>query len=86
MSFYQPFAFRPPTKIACLLCDDLESGIVLSALMKGKTVLAAEDGFSKPDIAINSFLKDETDKIFNKLKNFGVVFCPTDQLNLVFQN
>lgn len=79
------FSFPTATKVARLLCDDLESGIVLSALMKGKTVLAAEDGFSKPDIAINSYLKDEIDKILHKLKKFGVIFCPTEQLNLIFQ-
>ncbi len=79
------FCFPTATKVTRLLCDDLESGIVLSALMKGKTVLAAEDGFSKPDIVMNSYLQNEIDKIIDKLKNFGVVFCPTGKLNKVFQ-
>ena len=80
------FGFPTEAKVANLLTDDLESGIVLSALMKGKKILAAEDGFSRPGIAVNSNLKKEIDKIFNKLKTFGMQFCPTDQLNTVFQN
>ncbi len=32
-------------KVASLTCDDLESGIVFSALARGKKVLAARDGF-----------------------------------------
>ena len=79
------FNFPAATKLAGLLCDNLESSIVFSALMKGKKILAAEDGFSWPDILINPNLKNEIDKIFNKLKIFGIVFCPTDQLNSVFQ-
>jgi hypothetical protein len=54
--------------------------------MKGKKILAAEDGFSRPGIAVNSNLIKEIDKIFNKLKMFGMQFCPTDQLSAVFQN
>ncbi len=80
------FAFPVAAKVASLLADDLESGIILSALMKGKKILAAEDGFSIPGIAVNSNLKKEIDKIFDKLKMFGMQFCPTDQLSTVFQN
>jgi hypothetical protein len=79
------FYFPTATKVARLLCDDLESGIVFSALMNGKKILAARDGFLRPDITINSNLKNEIDKIFDKLERFGMVFCPTDELYSVFK-
>jgi hypothetical protein len=80
------FGFPAAAKIANLLTDDPESSIVLSALMKNKKILAAEDGFSKPGITVNSYLKKEIDTIFNKLKTFGMIFCLTDQLSTVFKN
>jgi len=79
------FCFPTATKVGSLLCDDLESNIVFSALMTGKKILAARDGFLSPGITINSYLKNQIDKVFDKLENFGMVFCPTDELSSVFQ-
>lgn len=79
------FCCATAAKVANLCCDDFDSRLVFSALMKGKKILAARDGFSKPDISINSFLKEEIDKIFDKLKRFGMICCSTDKLSSIFQ-
>ncbi len=79
------FCCSTAAKVANLCCDDIESGLVFSALMKGKKILVARDGFSKPDISINAYLQGEIDKIFDKLERFGMIFCSTDNLSSVFQ-
>jgi hypothetical protein len=67
-------------KVANLTCDDSESGIVFSALLQGKKVLASNDGFLVCDILVNEKLKEEIEKILAKLETYGVTFCPTEQL------
>jgi glycosyltransferase involved in cell wall biosynthesis len=67
-------------KVANLTCDDSESSIVFSALLQGKKVLASNDGFLVCDILVNEKLKEEIEKILVKLENYGVTFCPTEQL------
>jgi glycosyltransferase involved in cell wall biosynthesis len=72
-------------KVANLTCDDQESGIVLSALLQGKKVLAADDGFLVCDILVNEKIREGIDYILKRLMDFGVVFCPTDLLNITFR-
>ena len=48
-------------------------------------VLAANDGFMLCDILVNEQLRQEIDQILNKLRGFGMVFCPTDQLYAAFE-
>ena len=79
------FCLKTAAKIASLICDDQESGIVFKALLQGKKVLAANDGFMVCDILVNEGLRTEVDQILKKLESFGMVFCPTDQLNATFK-
>ncbi len=79
------FCLKTAAKIASLICDDQESGIVFTALLQGKRVLAASDGFLVCDILANEALRSEIDQILRKLESFGMVFCPTDQLHSTFQ-
>jgi hypothetical protein len=59
---------------------------VFTALLQGKKVLAASDGFMLCDILVNEPLRQEIDRILKKLEGFGVIFCQTDQLHATFQN
>lgn len=79
------FCLKTAAKVASLICDDQESGIVFTALLQGKKILAANDGFMVCDILVNESLRKEIDQILKKLEGFGMVFCPTDQLNATFQ-
>ena len=79
------FCLKTAAKIASLICDDQESGIVFTALLQGKRVLAASDGFLVCDILANEALRGEIDQILRKLESFGMVFCPTDRLHSTFE-
>ena len=79
------FCLKTAAKVASLICDDQESGMVFTALLQGKKVLATDDGFLVCDILVNEHLRDAIDQILKKLKDFGMVFCPTDQLHATFQ-
>lgn len=79
------FCLKTGAKVASLICDDQESGIVFTALLQGKKILAARDGFLICDILVNDNLKQEIDRILEKLEGFGMVFCDTDQLYATFQ-
>jgi hypothetical protein len=72
-------------KVAGLTCDDQESRLVLSALLQGKKVLAARDGFLVCDLLANDRIREEIDRVLEKLEEFGVVFSPTPQLNESFR-
>ena len=79
------FCLKTAAKVASLICDDPESGIVFTALLQGKKVLAADDGFLVCDILANENLRNAIDQILKRLKDFGMVFCPTEQLHATFQ-
>jgi ethanolamine utilization protein len=79
------FCFKTAAKTAQLISEDQETAIVLSALMQGKPVLAARDGFTLLDSLSNKGIRDEIERILDKLKSYGMVFCETDQLAAVFQ-
>jgi len=72
-------------KVASLTCDDPESGIVFSALARGKKVLAARDGFMFWEFLDNGRLRDEIERILEKLAQFGIVFCNTEELSSTFE-
>ncbi len=78
------FCLKVAAKVAHFICDDLESNIVLSALLQGKKVLAARDGFLVCDMVVNNTLKKEIEQILGKLESFGIVFCVTEELSEVF--
>lgn len=80
------FCLRTAAKIASLTCDDQESAIVFKALLQGKKVLAANDGFMLCDILVNERLRQEIEQILKKLAGFGMTFCQTNQLHATFQN
>lgn len=80
------FCLKTAAKVASLICDDQESGIVFTALLQGKRILAANDGFLVCDILTNDALRGEIDQVLRKLESFGMVFCPTDRLHSTFQN
>lgn len=79
------FCLKTAAKVAGLICDDQESGIVFNALLQGKQILAANDGFQVYDVLANAALRGEIDLILNKLEGFGMVFCPTENLHSTFQ-
>ena len=78
------FCFKTAAKAARLISDDQESAIVFSALVQGKKVLAAQDGFGICDLLLNSGIRDEMDRILAKLQSFGMIFCDTGQLCTIF--
>ena len=80
------FCFKTAAKVAQLIGDDQESAIVISALVQGKKVLAAQDGFTVCDLLLNDGIRDEMDRILAKLEGFGMIFCETGQLCATFQN
>jgi hypothetical protein len=80
------FCLRTAAKVASLICDDQESNLVFTALLQGKKVLAANDGFMLCDILVNAQIRHEIDQILNKLGVFGMTFCQTDQLHATFQD
>ena len=80
------FCLRTAAKVASLICDDQESNLVFAALLQGKKVLAANDGFMLCDILVNAQIRREIDQILNKLEGFGMIFCQTDQLHATFQD
>jgi hypothetical protein len=71
--------------VAQLISDNQETAIVLSALMKGKAVLAANDGFTLLETLSNKEIREEIKRILDKLESFGMVFCATDQLAAAFK-
>ncbi len=80
------FCFQTAAKAARLIGGDQETSIVLSALIQGKPVLATSDGFTLLNTLSNNHIREEINRILFKLKNFGMVFCKTDQLATVFQD
>jgi len=80
------FCFKTAAKVARLINDSQETAIVISALMQGKPVLAAEDGFTLLNTLANEGIREEIKRILGKLENFGMVFCQTDQLAGTFKN
>ena len=79
------FCFKTAAKVAQLIGDDQESAIVISALVQGKKVLAAHDGFTVCDLLLNDGIRNEMDRILVKLEGFGMIFCGTGQLCTTFQ-
>jgi len=79
------FCFKTAAKVAQLINDSQETAILISALMQGKPVLAANDGFTLLDTLSNKGIREEIKRILGKLESFGMVFCETDQLAAVFK-
>jgi len=79
------FCFKTAAKAAHLISDDQESAIVFSALVQGKKVLAAQDGFTICDLLLNEGIRNEMGRILVKLESFGMILCETDQLCATFQ-
>ncbi|MEJ2164407.1 MAG: hypothetical protein P8X90_02685 [Desulfobacterales bacterium] len=79
------FCFKTAAKAARLINDTQETAIVLSALMQGKPVLAANDGFTLLDMLSNQGIREEIIRILGKLESFGMVFCETERLSEVFK-
>ncbi len=79
------FCLKTAAKVASLICDDLESSFIFTALLQGKKILATRDSFLFCDLLVNEKLKEEIERIFKKLEGFGIVICTTDQLYSTFQ-
>ena len=79
------FCFKTAAKAAHLISDDQESAIVFAALVQGKKVLAAQDGFGICDVLLNKGIRDEMNRILAKLESFGMIFCETEQLCATFK-
>ena len=79
------FCLKTAAKLARLICDDDGAGIVLSALLQGRKILASRDGFMLCDALGNDKIRDEVERVLAKLESFGMVFCPTDRLSETFQ-
>jgi hypothetical protein len=78
------FCFQVAAKVSLLLADDPDSSLVFSALIQGKRVLAARDGFMLYETLTNPALRAEIAGVLKKLEGFGVVFCPTRELAETF--
>ena len=74
------FCFKVAAKVARLTCDTEDSSLVLSALMRGKTVVATRDGFLFLESLANEALKTEVQAVLDKLESFGMVLCSTAEL------
>jgi glycosyltransferase involved in cell wall biosynthesis len=79
------FCFKTAAKVAQLINDSSETDIVLSALMQGKPVLAANDGFGLLETLCNEGIRKEIQVILGKLQRFGMVFCKTEGLAVEFE-
>jgi hypothetical protein len=79
------FCLKTGSKVARLAADDLESNIVLSALVQGKQVLATNDGFLLLDSLANPGIRSEMSQILAKLESFGMRMCKTEDLAATFQ-
>jgi len=79
------FCFKTAAKVARLINDSQETAIVISALMQGKPVLAANDGFTLLDTLSNPVIGEEIKRILGKLESYGMVFCETSRLAAEFE-
>lgn len=79
------FCFKTAAKAARMINDDQETAIVISALIRGKPVLATRDGFTLLESLSNKNIREEIRRILSQLEGFGITFCETDQLFSVFQ-
>jgi glycosyltransferase involved in cell wall biosynthesis len=79
------FCLKVGAKVATLICDDHASGIVCSALARGKKVLASRDGFLLTQTLSNIRIRKEVNGILQKLEEYGITFAPTDQLSAMFR-
>jgi len=77
--------FGVAAKVARLMRDDLEARLVMSALLEGKKILAARDGFSILDNRANKAVQGEIERTLGKLEGFGFVFSETEQLYAAFE-
>lgn len=77
--------FGVAAKVARLIRDDLEARLVMSALLQGKKILAARDGFPILDNRANKAVQQEIERTLGKLENFGFIFSETAQLYAAFQ-
>jgi hypothetical protein len=68
------------TRVARLTIDCDGSELLMSALLGGKPVIAAEDGFTKPGVALAPGLAEEVDRTLGTLAGYGVTLCPTSRL------
>jgi hypothetical protein len=79
------FCFQTAAKLACLIADNQESAIVMSALIQNKPVLAASDGFTLLDALANHRIQNEIERVLGKLETLGMIFCPTRHLAETFK-
>ena len=77
--------FGVAAKVARLMRDDLESRLVMSAVLGGKTILAARDGFSILDNRSNQAVQNEIERTLGRLEDFGFIFFETEQLLAAFE-
>jgi len=77
--------FGVAAKVARLMRDDLESRLVMSAVLEGKKILAARDGFSILDNRSNQAVHNEIERTLGRLQDFGFVFSDTELLYAAFE-
>jgi len=78
------FCFTVASKVANLIVDDSESRLLFSALAQGKKVLATKDSFSFTGLVKNERIGAEIMHILEKLKDMGINFCETQDLEKAF--
>jgi hypothetical protein len=74
------FCLSVAAKVSRLEFGDPDAGLVLSALVQGKPVLASNDGFLVLGRLKNDGLKKEFGRILSVLADWGVTFAPTEKL------
>lgn len=78
-------SLKVAARVAWISLDCVGSELVTMALGKGKTVLAASDGFIAPGVTPAEGLAKEVKVLLDRLESFGVILCPTAQLAEKYQ-
>ena len=78
-------SLKVAARVVRLTADCPGSDLVLSALLKGKKVIAANDGFLAPGAAPPPPLKAEIQRTLTALAGYGAALCPTSELAQTYQ-
>lgn len=73
-------SLKVAARVVRLTADCPGSDLVLTALLKGKRVIAASDGFLAPGANPAPALQKEIDQTMAALAGYGAILCPTSDL------
>jgi len=79
-------SLRVAARVARMTSDCQGSELLMSALLAGQKVVAADDGFKAAGAPMARGLKEEIAKTLAVLADYGVTFCPTAALADTFES